>query len=154
MRHIHVYGRKTTTITDPAYPGDPYSSDSTLTEWEIAGCGEVVPADLESFDSIETDLTERGYLLYVIFTTGDSSGIDERGIFEIIWVFKSLELAEMAKRKIIESSEAYKRALNHDYSFYERLLLEIDDGRRLMVKPPWNGYFENLDLVGIIEVEP
>lgn len=91
------------------------------------------------FEVVEGDEV---YILYMIYTSGDSFGYSD-GNSEIIWVFKDKEVARKAEGVYIDAVESEE---------YNNSLIEVvvDGGTTLKLSNPAWGYFEN---VSTIELE-
>lgn len=159
MKKIHVYGTKTKISTGGYDPEDTWSRNSTSTTWSIDGCGEVVPNRFESFDDIETGLRGTLYAVYVIYSSGDSFGHDERAYFELIWVYDNAASAQAAIQTIKAHAEWYqqsnhwrssKRVNNSQFADAYSVDIDIGQDRPLTVSAGWNGYFENLDELDLV----
>lgn len=85
------------------------------------------------------------YLLYVIYSTGDSFGHTTDGGIEYIGIYKKDQVQIAVKNKaIIEAppSERKKRDLE----------LYSPEGKKFKTYAPWEGYFESLSRIDIIGV--
>lgn len=93
----------------------------------------------EEFDvDYEVNIGDTVYVLYMEYSSGDSFGRSD-GNIEIIWVFKSKELANSAK----ENYNAHQGASIIDCI--------TDSGVRMSLSNPAYGYFENIENVDIKE---
>lgn len=79
------------------------------------------------------------YLLYAVYSTGDSFGWDAGKCIEFIELYQSFEKAEENMDK-----------LNCDQS--SEVKIESETGEVYNFFIPWNGYFESLDHVGVEKV--
>lgn len=144
---IALVGKWHTESTGGWSDEDDWSRDSTYTEWYI---DKVVRYEVASksklniLDTINTKHKGKCYLVYAIYSTGDSFGTDESANLELIWVFNDKNLAEKAKEEIVTNYESYKGDRLPCY-------IEIDKGEVHLFNTPWIGYFENLETVEIIE---
>jgi hypothetical protein len=129
---------------------------------------DVFPDRYSSFASLETNHTGTLYALYAIHSTGDSFGQDDGSQFDIIWIFNDKEKAYVAKLLIKEHADWYRT--KHAYSFRhlseadrkalrdkfkDEYSIEVDVGedKPLTVHAAWNGCFESLDEIEVIEFE-
>jgi hypothetical protein len=168
MKTVHIYGNRSEENVGGYNPEDEWSRDSSRTHWGIRGVSDVFPARYSSFASLETNHTGTLYALYAIHSTGDSFGHDECSQFDIIWIFNDKEKAYAAKDLIKEHADWYRT--KHSYSFgclsgAERktlrdkfkdeysLQVEVGEDKPLTVHASWNGYFESLDEIDVIEFE-
>ena len=159
MKKVTIYGRSYVTNTGGSIPDDEWSRDSSSTDWTISGCGEFVPDRYRAFDDIETDLTGDLYAVYAIHSSGDSFGHDDNAYFTFIWVFDKLDMAQKAVQTIKDHAAWYAKRngwrpekvvdkrFDNDYS------VEINIGldKPLTVCASWNGYFESLSEVDIVQ---
>lgn len=115
---------------------DEYSRADTYTSFTIEG----VIFSKKYFDvtlAQEFDPSKPLYLIYASYDTGDSFGCDY-GRFEGIDIFQDLEKAKNA----VEELEDDKK---HEYT--------RENGKVIKYSKVWDGYFENLNYIEIIEVE-
>lgn len=80
---------------------------------------------------------ERLYVVYAIYSTGDSFGIDEDGCIDFISVHKDSKIAEANVKLLTTCKEGIK--------------IMLDGGYPMRYYPPWLGYFESLSYVRIFE---
>lgn len=88
----------------------------------------------------EVKVGEKIYLLYAVYSTGDSFGHDEDACIELISVHKNLDVARF-------NYETIKN--NTDKRYDVQLELSQDNGQTWKMSPPWNGYFESLSYLKI-----
>lgn len=88
----------------------------------------------------EVKVGEKLYLLYAVYSTGDSFGHDEDACIELISVHKNLDVARF-------NYETIKN--NTDESYGVQIELSQDNGQTWKMSPPWNGYFESLSYLKI-----
>lgn len=141
---IALLGTKFTEVSEDYDHDNEWARGDTSTQWDISAA---VPIGLvenkeDILDTIDTNHTGECYLVYIIYSTGDSFGHDYSYFLELIWVFSSQYLAEKAAKQIYE----------HD-RYDANVVLEIDFGIRKEFYPFWIGYFETLEQVKIIEVK-
>ncbi len=145
-------------IVDDAYSNDtsePDTDDSwdranTHTSHNIVGFRAAPESDGKYYD-IEIPYAplfeERYYLLYAVYSTGDSFGHDEGSSIEYIGFYKpsQLGIAQENERKLND----FTRDRNHGkYS----VKLKSPEGKIYDQSVPWVGYFESLDHMDIIEI--
>ena len=123
-------------VTRERNPDDQWDRDDTRSEhtmqyisiakegdWNtITYPGEVKPGD-------------KVYLLFAVYSTGDSFGHDEDRSVELISVHKDLNCAKY-NYKMLEG-------VNKD-SYSAQVELSQDNGTTWKMNPPWCGYFERL----------
>lgn len=139
----------------------PYSRrDDTRTTWTVDGI-ELVDQypDVTACFPLETG--DSVYLVYVVYSTGDSFGHDEDHSIAFIDVFKTEERAKLAARGIREHRDWYcstrssrmtpaeARKLRGKYASEHSVDLVREDGTVHMVCASWNGYFESLSYVEV-----
>jgi hypothetical protein len=148
------YQEVTRCATEPEW-----DRDDTYTSWTVDGVSlskntgweqEEVPVDfgVEKGDTV--------YLLYAIYSTGDSFGRDDCANLENILIFKDHEKAEAAKKAIRNHYDRCNRWYDgddkiEDFNQQFSLMLKTETGLEYELHVPWTGYFESLDRV---EVEP
>jgi hypothetical protein len=133
-----VYDSHKTETSRPD-PEDRWDRGNTRSEWTIKGL-EIV--EKESYDSFEMEgEVKKGdefWVVYAIWSTGDSFGQDEDGRFEVLCINKSRDLAE-ANYQIYDSMESYGYGAEDVGHF-----VTTDSGEKVPAYAPWFGYFENL----------
>lgn len=83
---------------------------------------------------------EKVYLVYAVYSTGDSFGHDTDRCLELISVHKDIDIARFNYQKV-------KTSIAHDYNY--TLEISQDNGQVVPVSCPWLGYFESLSLVKV-----
>ena len=146
-------------VTRERDPGDSWSRDSTSTDWSIEGI-ELGTDSYRSFPvSFPIEEDREYYLLYAIWTTGDSFGRDDSSQFEGIALYEDKEKAYDAEKVIRKHADLYRELNNYysrtpkpkkpnDYQEYT-VNINLEDGTILPVHAGWNGYFESLDRVDV-----
>ena len=131
-------------------PDDEWSRDSTTTTNDIRGI-KIGSYDLAShFKPIKG---EKYYLLYAEYNTGDSFGYDD-GVIEYIGLYEPKEQAQKQAELIKIHNDKYEK--DHKWTKNESsysLDIEMPNGQVVKISAPWNGYFESLNFVDVIEVE-
>lgn len=126
-------------VTREAREGDDYDRGNTLTTWSI---GDTISLEYREGHwnagtaSIEIKEGVDYFLLYAIYSTGDSFGHDERNRMELVDLFTDRETAKAAAKSL------------NDENFYINQNGETVDYYR-----PWCGYFESLDELEVVEVK-
>lgn len=101
---------------------------------------ENTPLDLKAGDIV--------HVVYAVYSTGDSFGLDSKMCLEILSVHKDIAVA-------LENCDAAYKTDDHivrGEAEKMRLVIKQDDGTSYELKGyaiPWNGYFESLDYVEI-----
>ena len=143
-------------IIDEAYrqetstpdPDDRWDRASTSTDHTITGFHAAPETDEKYYDLVipyEPQYDEEYFLLYAVYSTGDSFGHDEGAGIEYIGFYRKnqLDIAQENQRKIEGQdldSDKYSLKLNSPAA------KEFDQ------HAPWIGYFESLDIVEIVSV--
>lgn len=162
-------------VTREADPDDKYDRDSTSTDHTVSGLSvsednrfDVVGAFVPDADN------QKCFLVYVIYSTGDSFGHDENANIEFIQVFKTLEKAQDCALQIKNNAELYNKThrsyekadksvldalrsslikdpndkkYSHDYS----VCFKDEAGNIQRISASWNGYFESVSSVNVEE---
>ena len=171
-----------TEVTSEADPESDYSGDDTYTDHQI---NKIIPSlgsekrfnVVGGFSKEELEQASKVYLVYLIYSTGDSFSRSERKNIEFIQVFLSEEKAKRCvkqiksqnglyselnryKPDIVKAQELAKdvmdfkhsfkkdKGINHDF-FHVCFQDEKDEVQRIYAD--WNGYFESLDEIDIKE---
>lgn len=148
---IRIVDITQTVITRPRDPDDKWDGDDTYTSHHIQGFlpvkGEKEFRDLDIPFKVSKDKTY--YLLYVIYSTGDSFHHEE-GCIEFIDLYQTKDKAEIAA-KAIEKHYEKNKEYNIGKDRYS-LPLTRDDLSKIVVCPPWIGYFDRLTSVNVESV--
>lgn len=129
---LYVQTEKWTETTREPVSDDNWDRGDTHSTWSIDG---IFLTPTGNYDTIETELDvvsgDKVYLVYAIYSDGDSFGHDSCNRMELLSVHKNEDMARRNAETI---------GNNH--------IIHYDDGRILkMSYVPWNGYFENLDSI-------
>ncbi len=133
--HVQVVSGKRETVTRAADTDDRWDRDDTHTEWDVRGIK--VTSELEYFDVIAPfDVNDQSWywLVYAIYSTGDSFGHDADACMEVVDLFASHDKAQACANSI-DGSKSSVTWIREDGS----------EGKLSYV--PWNGYFESLSYV-------
>jgi hypothetical protein len=175
--------REDTSTPDPE---DEWDRANTHTDHSVEGIKVVDDNSFDVIGAFEIDPANPGvvYLVYAIYSTGDSFGHDSGYGIEFISVFKTQDKADKCAEQIEANAELYK--LNDMYylshqekekrikKVVEKLdgQVEFDPngkinenqlynafymdekGGKVTISVPWNGYFESLDSVNVVELTP
>lgn len=135
-----------TSVTREGDPNDRWDGDDLYHEHTIKGYRIVTKAQIGDFT-----LTEKPegpwYLVYVLFSTGDSFHCEENCINLVSFV-KNKEDAEEIKRGIEEDYKHYVKTHQHDYKPLKILLPKTNRVIDIYTGT-WKGYFERFNLVDI-----
>lgn len=133
--NVMVVSRRSETVTRQADSDDRWDRDDTFTDWYVTGI-KVVPKE-DYFDVIAPfDVNKRDWywLVYAVYSTGDSFGSDQDGCMEILDLFMDGDKAQ-ACADSVDGSNSSVTWIREDGS----------EGKLAYV--PWNGYFESLSYV-------
>lgn len=141
-----VYSRD----TSEADPDDSWDRANTSTDHNITGFKAAPESENKYYDVVVPFaplFDEPYYLLYVVYSTGDSFGHDEGSGIEYIGFYKpsQLGIAQENERKINDFTR------NRNSGKYS-VKLKSPEGKEFDQSAPWVGYFESMDDLEIIEV--
>ena len=124
-------------------PDDDWSRDSFSTSWDFGGLGILREGQTEEITISAPDVEEgqKVFVTVAVWSTGDSFGRDEDNYAEAFSVHKSYEAA----KKAVEVMESAKGVLDRPKEGYD-----LGDGYKLSYAP-WDGYFESLSYIKIVE---
>ena len=137
-----VYTSRTQTTKEPDSE-DGWDRGDTETSYEVRG---VTLQEEDSYNAIPVEHINKGdtiYIVYAVYSTGDTFGTDSGGEIELVSVHKTKELAEKNVRMI---NSRTKKEANCSIS------IELDNGNIFTRYCPWDGYFESLDYCEYKEV--
>ena len=133
--------------TSEADPNDSWSRASTAKEHNILGFNVFSNEEYSDISvPYDPDKNTDYYLLYVIYSTGDSFGHDSGSGVEYIGLYTEdeLSIAEENKRRIEEHNRTKKGKLK---------LIIPNNSTEFDIYVPWHGYFESLDDIEIKAVQ-
>lgn len=156
--YISVVSRSRTHITREANDDDKWDRDDTSTDWDIRGIELTKDGygDIPVTFPIEENKTY--YLLYAIWSTGDSFGHDDGAHCEGIALYLDKDKAYIAEQLIREHADKYREYNNYWASKMSKkpkdfqeftVKIALEDGTVLPVHASWNGYFDSLDRVDV-----
>ena len=131
--------------------GDAYDRDDTSTSHSIEGFHAAPEKAGKYFDltvPFEPEFGKTYYLLYAVYSTGDSFGHDAGHSIEYIGFYTEDELAvaKENQRKIEDHSRNNKDS-------YSIKLKTPNGGRTFDQHTPWIGYFEQLDYTSVESIQ-
>ena len=141
-----VYSRD----TSEADPEDSWDRPNTSTDHNIVGFNAASEDQEKYYDLVvpfDPNHGENYYVLYCVYSTGDSFGHDEGRGIEYIGFYKKdqLHIANENRGRIENHSRNGK---NDEYS----IMLRDPSGTKVFEQStPWTGYFESLDYCDIKE---
>lgn len=118
--------------------------DNTSTSWTFSKVFYRKRPKADSCDlttKFTVDINTTYYLVYVIYSTGDSFHNHDRSECEFIELYKTKKEAN-ACRKAIRDADHAENPLPH---------IIYANGEKRTMYVPWSGYFENLDECEILE---
>lgn len=154
---LTVHHNRHSEVTYEANPDDEWSRDSTTSSHSVDGISlaSEYPDVTACFPVKDGDTI---YLLYAVYSTGDSFGHDENSSIAYIDVFKTYEKAEKAAKDIrmhanwfkgvhgfVVPSKEEKKKYASDY----QVDIKRENGKTMDVFAGWNGYFESLSYVQV-----
>lgn len=116
-------------------PDDRWDRGNTSTSHYIQGIS-IVDTEVSDFNLENIKVGDVVYVIYAIYSTGDSFGNDTCGGFEVIIMNSNSDIATKNYDIIVKNQN------NRDRGTVE---LTLDNGNIMSYYPPWNGYFENLE---------
>jgi len=132
--------------TSEADPNDSWDRADTSTSHSVEGFRAADEKEGKYFDLVvpyEPEFDKTYYLLYVVYSTGDSFGHDEGSSIEYIGFYKESEL---------DTAHENKRTIEQFEDDTYHVMLRDPTGKEFQQHTPWRGYFEHLDYVEIKEV--
>lgn len=149
---IDIVDRVYTDVTRQS-SGDQYDRDDTSSSHNIEGFHAALETDNTYFDltvPFEPEFGKTYYLLYAVYSTGDSFGHDAGHGIEYIGFYRDeeLDVAKENQRRI----ETHARNARSPQS-YSITLKTPSGGRTFDQTTPWVGYFESLDYTEIESIQ-
>ena len=140
---LAVNYRTTSWVTRERNPDDEWDRDNTASEHTLQS---IMIAGQPGYSTLaypgKVLPGEKVYLVYAVYSTGDSFGHDEDRCVELVSVHKNIDVAR-ANLELIKNS--------HSNDYTHQLVLSQDNGQTWKISPPWCGYFETLYGAEIIE---
>ena len=147
MTKIKVITSEYSDSTKDPDTDDKWDRGSTFTSRVILN----IAKDNKDYSFETSCLPENGkkyYLLYTMYSTGDSFGSNENSSIEYIELYDTQQKANEALTCILQSP------INKEYSFTENSIsIPMNNGEIYKLFVPWNGYFESIYEQGVKEVE-
>jgi hypothetical protein len=133
------------TVTREPTEGDSWDRGNTSTTWYV---GDVYKEDTKSnplpkgdYHTLDVGYKIKPgtyYLVFAVYSTGDSFGHDEQSSIDFIDLFKTHDAAEECKSTLV----AVKQGV---FS----VPLTTSCGNQIQYSVPWTGYFDSLDYIEI-----
>lgn len=160
MNKAYIIGHQSIEFTNECDQADECGRSSTSSEWSIERVTNKYQDKNRRIGEIDTNYSGEVFVLYVIWSSGDSFGYDHAKYLTPIWVFKDAQKAEEAAALIGDHAEWYKRKHSNrvkmskeeskKYKDEYSVDIELDDGELFKVCASWNGYFDSIYEVGIV----
>lgn len=157
LYHVNVLDDSYTEVTREAEPGERWDGDDTYTSHNIRG----IELSKEYGDLTLGYKPEAGkmyYLLYVIYSTGDSFHREE-GRIEVIDLYRTEEEAYENVKLMKEHYELYRsgwfdkqKSRKMQLSAYS-VELKNHEGKEFMFHCPYVGYFDRLSSIEVESVQ-
>ena len=136
---MRLYVSKRSRCVESKEPDEPYGDWYAQYEFRINSIHLNRQSDYDEEFNLPFDVVEGDevYVLYMIYSSGDSFGRSE-GNAEIIWIFKDKQVAKKAE-------SIYTDAVEDDNG--SMIEVEVDGGTKLKLSNPAWGYFENCSTI-------
>lgn len=167
MAYVQVIDNTYFYVMREADPDDRWDNDDTATDHNVTGVRAV--SSKEYYDLV-VDFepnNEPAYLLYGIYSSGDSFSNSD-GHIEFVGLYRDKNVAWENYRKLKEHNEIYRllnerwgvtpterKAAERKHKDFDERSIELvtdNDGTTINILVPWNGYFENLTQLEVLEV--
>lgn len=145
MPKIRIFRESHEFVTQPGDPNDRWDRDNTRSVHLVQPFFEVVEREGHPYDlsiSFDPDPEKPYFLVYAIYSTGDSFGFDEDREIEFFDLFDNYEAAAGLANALRERTESRD---SNDYDFQ----ITYNDVRYHI---PWLGYFEELSTLQVLPV--
>ena len=138
MTSIHIVRDLSTEETTTPDPDDRWERANTSTQHLIYGF-EVTESSFDLAVRFEPEFEVDYYLLFAVYSTGDTFGHDVGSGIEFLGLYEKVETAELNRKRVEGKSSI------DDYT----VTLLTDFGIDYDFYIPWFGYFEGLDYIDI-----
>jgi hypothetical protein len=139
MTKLRVIHESYTYKTREPNSDDDWDRGDTHTDHTVNGL--VIGEDSNCLSLADVAVGDKIWLVYAIYSTGDSFGHDSNEQIEFFTVHRNEEVARYNAR-VLEGFDS-----NADYNRRNKFFLSLDDGTQFQTVPPWCGYFESLSAV-------
>lgn len=149
MSKIDILYDRWSYVTRERDPEDEWDNDSTAADWTVHGL-KLVEDKAYSEMTVAFDVVKGKtyYLVMADYGTGDSFGSYDNYL-EFVDLFQTHEAAKAAELALLTPPP---KDPNNWYSTYQRTYVR-DNGESVTVSVPWEGYFDHLNDLHILEVE-
>lgn len=141
---VYILYDSDTCVTRETDPTDEWSGEDRVTTWNVEDVSLTKPrnSDYKSLEiSYDVDTNKRHYLVYGIYSTGDSFSHHADSNIEFVDLYRTREEAEQCV-SLLEKNQ----------SGINPFLITTSAGYHLNYNPPWGGYFEVLSYIKIMPV--
>lgn len=149
MPMIDILHDRYTYITRERNPDDEWDNDDTAADWTIRGI-RVVDRGGDFEVPFEIEKGKTYFLVMADYDTGDSFG-RYCNYLEFIDLFQTAEAAEAALKALGKPLTGKPGQSDWEYKYSREYVR--DNGETVKVYIPWEGYFESLNDLYIIDVE-
>lgn len=141
MRYFDIEYSSYVTVTREADPEVKWDANDTSVEWDVSG--NIREINEDKYGSIPWgEDVDPEYLLYYVYSTGDSFGRAYGGSIEFIGLYTNYEYAKKSADIIRSHDNKYEYSVN---------ILD-NNGKEIKIHAAWSGYFESLCYVEVIPV--
>lgn len=148
---LHVDRVIDSELINEANPTDLWSRDSYRYDYQVTGVSRSNAPDIVAFFKIEPNVDY--FLVYAVYSTGDSFGTDEGCV---IWIDirKTRKESEELVKELYEQEKIYIKNIKNNLSIKDEFSIEytLADGSKELIHAPWRGYFESLEEFKIVPV--
>lgn len=145
LARLNVITNSYENTTREASTDDRWDRGNTHTSWSVNGLRLVDQEYSDVTADFEVKEGDTVYLVYAIYSTGDSFGHDENSRIEYITVHKDRSIAEANERALNGKTSNQDKNGKYDWS----INLQTDSGIVIPYFVPWLGYFESLSGVHV-----
>lgn len=175
MTEISVIKERRSHQTREPYEDDEWDRGNTSCSWAVDDFIQIYESDNRRFGWMEMDLDvpfevtsgTKYYLMYVVYSTGDSFGHDEDSSIEFCGLYTDISIAQENENRIRAhyswakgDSYGYRRDEKARPKFVPKkygefnVMLRTDDGKgEYELHVPWTGYFESMSYLEIKGVQ-
>lgn len=152
---IQIRATNHTHVTRESDPDDRWSGEDTSTDWYIRSI-QGSNKDVELPARFELQEGKTYYLVYGIYSTGDSFSRQDRGCIEYVDIYKSAKSAQKAVAQLqthYDLAKGWKWGDSKEKKPAKFNEFSVDivggDGKNFTFSVPWTGYFECLDSLDV-----
>lgn len=128
-------------ITRQADPNERWDADDTCTNWNVERLYLIsIDGDGDVIADFAVSAGDLLYLVYAVYSTGNSFGSDTNAAIDFISVHRTEEQAKAVQQVLRDKKSKYDKRGNFDWT----ALIPLDSGVIFPYHCPWLGYFESL----------